>query len=234
MDLELQKRHAGERAAAYLRDGMAVGLGTGSTVRYFIEAAGRLARGGMRLVGVPTSRRTEELAKSCGIPLTDIDRAGALDLAVDGVDELDPCFNAVKGGGGALFREKVVAASAREVVWILDSTKRVAALGVFPLPVEVLPFGHTQVLRRLQREGLSPVLRMRGEGPFVTDNGNYIVDLHLQSIPNPRELLRHLTQITGIVENGLFLNFCRRAVVGTEEGALILENPAATQRGELK
>ena len=156
-----QKRIAGEKAAEYIKDGMTVGLGTGSTAYYMVEAVGRLVKAGMHLRAVPTSKATEAQALGVGIPLVSIDEVEGLDLAIDGVDQIDPAFNAIKGGGGALFREKVVASSAKEVIWIMDESKLVDAIGSFPLPVEILPYGYTHVLRQMEQAGLHPVLRVK-------------------------------------------------------------------------
>ncbi len=223
--IEEEKRIAGVKAAGFIKDGMTVGLGTGSTARYLIEEVGRRVRQGLSITAVATSQRTQELAGQLGIPLAGIDDVERIDLAIDGVDEIDGAFNAIKGGGGALFREKMVATLAREVVWIMDSSKRVSAIGAFPLPVEILPYGHRHTLRALEELSLRPVLRMDGSRPFVTDNHNHIADLHLGkgfAIPSVAAALR---SVTGVLETGLFLNTCNRIVVGAADGAMVVENP---------
>ncbi len=219
-----QKRIAGEKAAEYIKDGMTIGLGTGSTAYYMVEAVGKLVAGGMKLRAVPTSNATEAQAKSLGIPLISIEEAEYLDLAIDGVDEIDPQFNAIKGGGGALFREKVVASAAKEVIWIMDNSKLVDAVGAFPLPIEILPYGYTHVLRQMDELGLKPVLRVKDGKTFVTDNGNYIADLHLGAPMNIAEVAAKLQGMVGVLETGLFLNMCKRIIVGTDDGIKIIEN----------
>lgn len=174
-----QKEIAGRKAAEYVKDGMVVGLGTGSTAKFMVDAVGELVKNGMKIQGVPTSRATEAQARELGIPLLDINEVDHIDLAIDGVDEIDPQFNATKGGGGALFREKVVASLAKEVIWIMDESKLVDALGAFPLPIEVVPYGYTIVFKKMEEYGFNPKMRMNGEELFVTDNGNYIIDLQL-------------------------------------------------------
>ncbi len=219
-----QKRIAGEKAAEYIKDGMTIGLGTGSTAYYMVEAVGKLVAGGMNLRAVPTSNATEAQAKALGIPLISIEEAEYLDLAIDGVDEIDPQFNAIKGGGGALFREKVVASAAKEVIWIMDNSKLVDAVGAFPLPIEILPYGYTHVLRQMDALELKPVLRVKDGKTFVTDNGNYIADLHLGAPMNIADVAAKLQGMVGVLETGLFLNMCKRIIVGTDDGIKIIEN----------
>ncbi|WP_087066396.1 ribose-5-phosphate isomerase RpiA [Intestinibacillus massiliensis] len=219
-----QKRIAGEKAAEYIKDGMTVGLGTGSTAYYMVEAVGRLVKAGMDLRAVPTSKATEAQALGLGIPLVSIDEVEGLDLAIDGVDQIDPAFNAIKGGGGALFREKVVASSAKEVIWIMDESKLVDAIGSFPLPVEILPYGYTHVLRQMEQAGLHPVLRVKDGKTFVTDNGNYIADLHVGAPMDIADVASKLLGMVGVLETGLFLNMCKRIIVGTDDGVKVIEN----------
>ena len=216
------KKQAGIKAVDYVKDGMIVGLGTGSTAYYAIEEIGNRVKQGLNIKAVATSAGTESLAEQFHIPLLEIDDIDHIDLTIDGVDEIDPQFNVIKGGGGALLREKITASFSDEVIWIMDASKQVPSLGSFPLPVEILPFGCTHVLRKLS--DLRPSLRMDGDFPFVTDNGNYIIDLNL-SAPLPiTELSRRLSQIPGILETGLFLNMCSRIVVGTADGVKTIEN----------
>lgn len=219
-----QKRIAGEKAAEYIKDGMTVGLGTGSTAYYMVEAVGKLVASGVKLRAVPTSKATEAQAQRLGIPLVSIDEVESLDLAIDGVDEIDPQFNAIKGGGGALFREKVVASSAKEVIWIMDESKLVDAIGAFPLPIEILPYGYTHVLRKMEAAGLHPVLRVKDGKTFVTDNGNYIADLHIIPPMNIADVAAKLHGMVGVLETGLFLNMCKRIVIGTDSGVKVIEN----------
>ena len=219
-----QKRMAGEKAAEYIEDGMIIGLGTGSTAYYMIKKVGELVLCGLDIKAVPTSKNTEILAEKAGIPLVSIDEVKRIDLTIDGVDEIDLSFNAMKGGGGALLREKIVADIAETVIWIMDESKLVDKLGAFPLPVEVLPFGYTHVIKRLKELSFNPALRMLDGKTFVTDNGNYIVDLPLGNIVDINKVHKQLSSIIGIVETGLFLKVCKRIIVGTSNGVKIFEN----------
>lgn len=213
-----KKKLAGEGIKDYIRDGMILGLGTGSTAYYAICAVGELLEEGMDLKAVATSTATARLAAEQNIPLLSIDDVDGLDLAVDGVDEIDPQFNAIKGGGGALYREKVLASMAKEVIWVMDDSKRVSALGAFPLPVEIVPFGHRQSLARMEDLGFSPALRMVNGKPFVTDNGNYIADLHMGAPLDIPRTVEKLDAMTGVLEHGLFLRMGSRILVGTDSG----------------
>lgn len=219
-----QKRIAGEKATEYIKDGMILGLGTGSTAYYMIKKVGELVQNGMNLKVVATSKDTENLAKELHINLVKIDEVDRIDLAIDGVDEIDMNFNAIKGGGGALFREKIVAKVANEVIWIMDNSKLVDRIGAFPLPIEILPFGYTQVIRKLKEYSFNPVLRMKDENIFITDNGNYIVDLHIGISMNINDVYNKVNEITGVLEVGLFSNMCKRIIIGTNDGVKIIEN----------
>ena len=218
------KRIAGEEAAKDVRTGSVVGLGTGSTVEWTVKALGRrIVEEGLDIVGVPTSVRTEALARELGIPLTTLDENPRLDVTIDGADEVDPFFDLVKGGGGALTREKVVArASAREVI-VVDKSKLVRRLGdAFPLPVEVLPLAVTTA--RMEIETLGAEVRRRmspgGAHPYVTDNGLAILDCRFPGgIAKKAETERDINLIPGVLENGLFLGLCQEVIVGTPEGA---------------
>lgn len=218
-----QKKIAGEKAAEYVKDGMILGLGTGSTAKYLIDRIGELVKNGLKIQAVPTSNATKQQALSLGIPLLDISEVDHIDLDIDGVDEIDKDFNATKGGGGALFREKVIADLADEVIWIMDESKLVEQLGAFPLPVEILPYGYNIVLHRLEACGYHPEMRKRDGQPYVTDNGNYIVDLHLGAGMDIKAVKENLSHIVGILETGQFLNMCRRIIVGTDHGAEVIE-----------
>ena len=215
------KRRAGYRAAELVEDGMTVGLGTGSTAFYLVERLGRRVREeGLRVRCVPTSSRTEEQARSSGLTLVDFAEVRELDLAVDGADEIGPGLSLIKGGGGALLREKLVASAARRFVVIADVAKRVPVLGEFPLPVEVVPFAWQVTARRVARvTGAEPSLRLGEDGrAFVTDNGNYILDCRCRRIPDPARTERELKLLTGVVECGLFVGLAHSAIVGTDEG----------------
>jgi len=215
------KRLAAEAAAALIEDGMALGLGTGSTASHLLYALAERIRQGLRIVGgVPTSKATEELARNLGIPLTTLDAHPELDLAIDGADEIDGQLFLVKGGGGALLREKIVASVARRFVVIGDATKLVPMLGVhFPLPVEVVPFAATPVLKRLEALGAQARLRQQAGKSFITDNGNMIIDCSFASgIKDAVDLEARIETIVGVVETGLFLYMAERAIIGGPEG----------------
>jgi len=215
------KAAAGRAALAYIKAGMTVGLGTGSTAHYFIEALGRAVSDGLDISCLATSRGTEEQARKLGIPLLPIDQAGILDVTVDGADEIDPYLNLIKGGGGALYREKMVASLSRELIIIADTSKRVRMLGQFPLPVEVVPFGMEITRLRLNALGAKPKLRQDDQGePFCTDNGNYILDCHIGQISNPKALHRELKNQIGVVDTGLFFGMASRALIGHEDGSV--------------
>lgn len=221
-----KKKIAGEKAAEYVKDGMTLGLGTGSTAFYAVNAVGELVKKGMKLQAVPTSKATEAQARELGIPLLTIDEVDHIDLAIDGVDEIDPAFNAIKGGGGALYREKVVATLADEVVWIMDDSKLVEHIGAFHLPVEIAQYGSKQAMAKMAEYGWNPVLRVRDGKTFVTDNGNFIADLHLGAGFDIEDVYSKLSGMLGVLEHGLFLNMCKRIIVGTDEGVQVTENPA--------
>ena len=221
-----KKKIAGEKAAEYVKDGMTLGLGTGSTAFHAVNAVGELVKKGMKLQAVPTSKATEAPARELGIPLLTIDEVEHIDLAIDGVDEIDPAFNAIKGGGGALYREKVVATMANEVIWIMDDSKLVEKIGAFHLPVEIAQYGSKQAIAKMEAYGWNPVLRVRDGKTFVTDNGNFIADLHLGAGFDIEDVYNKLSGMLGVLEHGLFLNMCKRIIVGTDEGAVVTENPA--------
>ena len=219
-DLDTLKRAAALTAVEYVRDGMVVGLGTGSTAKHMIVALGEKVRAGMRLRGVPTSKETATLARQQGITLIDSDHAWVIDVAIDGADQVDPGFNLIKGGGGALLKEKIVAASAKQLIILVDYTKRVPVLGgSFPLPIEVIPFGWGSTARQIEALTKSPVvLRERDGLPVNTEAGHVILDVHLPRIDNPRELESALNLIPGVVETGLFVGRTDLLIVGTPNG----------------
>lgn len=215
-----------KRASQYVENGMRVGLGTGSTAAWLVKCLGERVRDeGLRIKGVPTSTRTAELAREVGIDVISLDEAKWLDLTIDGADEFDAELNLIKGGGGALLQEKIVATASDRMVVIADVSKEVETLGAFPLPVEVIPFGW-QTTQALVEEtlvsmdvlGRDSTLRMNGEVPFVTDEGNHILDLHLKRIGNARQLALVLNQMPGVVENGLFIDICDTVVLGFGDG----------------
>jgi ribose 5-phosphate isomerase A len=222
--LEMRKREAALRAIDLVTSATTVGLGSGSTARYFVEGLGqRLRDGALRdVTGVPTSDGTEALARRHGIPLTELGEQG-VDIDVDGMDEVTPALDAIKGLGGAMAREKIVAAAARRFVLIGDDRKRVTRLGErSPVPVEVLPFGVRRTGQRLRELGARPVLRLLGEHPYRTDNGNLVLDCHFEAPFDPPGLADALGGLPGVVEHGLFLGMAARAFVATATGVLEL------------
>ena len=220
------KQRAGFRAAEFVEDGMRVGLGTGTTAEWLVVRLGERVREGLRVRCVPTSRRTEEQARGLGIPLVTLGEVGELDIAIDGADEIGPHLALIKGGGGALLREKLVAAAARRFVVIADKSKRVEMLGRFPLPVEVVQFGWELTARRVAVvTRVEPVLRRDTDGePFITDNGNFILDCRCGEIPDPARTERELKSLAGVVESGLFVGMADSAVLADEESVQVIEN----------
>ncbi|WP_424941879.1 ribose-5-phosphate isomerase RpiA [Aliiroseovarius crassostreae] len=224
--IDTAKFVAAKRAVEFVEDGMRVGLGTGSTAAWMVRCLGELVRDeGLRITGVPTSSRTADLARQQGIHVVSLDEAKWLDLTIDGTDEFDADLCLIKGGGGAHLLEKIVATASDRMVVIADPSKSVDALGAFPLPLEVVPFGWQtsknlveEMLVSLDVLGQTTTLRMNGSSPFVSDEGNYILDLHLKRIGDPRRLSMVLNQIPGVVENGLFIDICDVVVVGHGDG----------------
>jgi ribose 5-phosphate isomerase A len=218
-EIEAAKRAAAQAAATQVHDGMLLGLGSGSTAELAIAALGERVRDqGLRLTGVPTSERTAEAARAAGIPLIEIPHDRPIDCTIDGADEVDPNGNLIKGGGGALLREKLVALASREVVIIADYRKRKAVLGDFPLPVVIVPFGWRATLGRLERLGHPVSLRERGGTPLVTDDDLYVADIACGRIDSPAELEQELKAVVGVVETGLFLGICHRVLYGFPDG----------------
>lgn len=217
-----KKKAAGEKATEFIKDGMIVGLGTGSTVYYTINKLGEMVANGLRIKAVSTSSSTTELAEKLRIPLVSLNEIDHVDITIDGADEVDDALNGVKGGGGALLYEKLVAVSSDKVIWVVDSSKMVKKLGRFPLPVEVIPFAHNQVLNKFKNMDFSPRVRMKNNSFFVTDGGHYIIDLYLNEIESPYELQNNLNSMPGVVEHGLFLNIADTIIVGKENSAEII------------
>jgi ribose 5-phosphate isomerase A len=219
------KRLAGEAAVTLIEDGMVIGLGSGTPATQMIYALGRRIQEGLRITGaVATSHTSEDLARKLGIPLTDLDIHPVLDLDIDGADEIDQQLRLIKGGGGALLREKIVASSALRFVVIADATKRVALLGQnSPLPVETVPFAATPVIKRLEALGATVQLRRSGENVFFTENCNIILDCFFANgIADPVELDTRIHSIVGVVETGLFLHMAESAIIGGPEGIAVL------------
>ncbi|NRA87627.1 MAG: ribose-5-phosphate isomerase RpiA [Rhizobiales bacterium] len=230
MSAESLKQKAAEAALDYVKPGMKLGLGTGSTANFFIKALGKKVANGFDVICVPTSIASQELAASLNIPLTTLDDTPALDLVVDGADELDAELNLIKGGGGALLREKIVAAASSQMVVIADDSKLVDFLGAYPLPVEVVPFGAAATIHMMKAAiksaGASGAIRQRNNidgTAFITDGGHYIYDCALAKIENPKQLAKNLNLIPGVVEHGLFIGLSKVAILATENGIKKIE-----------
>jgi ribose 5-phosphate isomerase A len=232
MTMDELKRQAAAQALEHVRDGMKLGLGTGSTAKHFVELLGERVKSGLKVIGVPTSEATRAQAEQCGIVLTTLDEIDRLDLTVDGADEVDPALNLIKGGGGALLREKIVAAASDRMIVIADDTKWVPTLGRFPLPVEVIPFGLSATRRAIvdvfTKCGLSGEMKIRTGGnghAFVTDGGHWIIDAHLGAITDAPRLAGLLGAIPGVVEHGLFIGLASTAMLAGSQGIRVFERP---------
>lgn len=226
MDAELLKRKAAARALDFVQSGMRLGLGTGSTAKHFVELLAERVRGGLDIVGVPTSEATRAQAESLGVPLTTLDETPRLDLTIDGADEIGPDLTLIKGGGGALLREKIVAAASGGMVVIADASKWVPVLGKFPLPVEVVPFGLGATRHAVDAVAAPAVssLRRGPDGhPFVTDGGHFILDIALGRIEDAPALAQRFCSIPGVVEHGLFVGLARVAILAGEDGVRVVE-----------
>ena len=217
------KEQVGIKAAEFVTDGMIVGLGTGSTAYYFVAELGRrIKEEGLQITAVTTSSVTYEQAEGLGIPLKAIDDVEVVDLTVDGADEVDPALNGIKGGGGALLMEKIVATNSKDCIWIVDESKQVETLGAFKLPVEVVQYGAENLFRHFEKKGYSPAYREKDGQRFVTDQGNFIIDLDLKVIPVAEALAEELDRTVGVVDHGLFLGMVSKVIVGTPEGPKII------------
>ena len=232
MNADAQKRAAAARALEFVRPGMRLGLGTGSTARHFVELLGERLRAGLKVVAVPTSQATRADAERAGIPLTTLDETPELDLTVDGADEIAPDLNLIKGGGGALLREKIVAAASARMIVIADRSKWVPALGRFPLPIEIASFGSGATLRAIEKaitamQKCGPLrLRQARDGhAFVTDGGHWIVDAALGKIDDPSAMAHALSGIPGVMGHGLFIGLAQTAILAGAEGVTIVERP---------
>jgi ribose 5-phosphate isomerase A len=230
MNADAQKRAAATRAVEFVRHGMRLGLGTGSTAKHFVELVGEHVRAGLDIVAVPTSEATRADAERCGIRLTTLDETPELDLTVDGADEIAPDLSLIKGGGGALLREKIVAAASARMIVIADQSKWVEKLGRFPLPIEVTPFGYSAtrmaIAKTIAGIGLSGSLTLRQDKvghPFVTDGGHWIIDGALNRIDDPQATAHALSGIPGVMEHGLFVGLAHSAIVAGPDGIKIIE-----------
>ena len=218
MTADQEKKQAALEAVKYIEDHMVVGLGTGSTAKHMIEAVGALVAEGMNLTCVPSSDATEKLAKELGIKIVALDEIEKIDVTIDGADEFDANFQLIKGGGGALLREKILAWNTKFNIIIADSSKDVEKLGAFKLPLEVIPFATKQIITFLEEEGLKPVQRMKGNDPYRTDENNNIVDVDIFEVDDLKALEIKLLKVPGIVETGLFLDTTSLIIVGKEDG----------------
>jgi len=234
MNIDQQKRAAAARALEFVEPGMRLGLGTGSTARHFVELLAQRVREGLRIVAVPTSEETQRDAQRLGVPLTSLDETPALDLTVDGADEIAPDLALVKGGGGALLREKIVASASASMVVIADESKWVRVLGRFPLPIEVVPFGLAATRAAIEAAaaaagspGRAELRKRKDAAPFVTDSGHWILDAHLDRIADPQALADRLARIPGVVEHGLFIGLAQAAVLADADGVRIVSKHAS-------
>lgn len=219
------KALVGQAAVKFIEDGMIVGLGTGSTVRYMVDALGkRVQEEGLNVIGVTTSNRTTAQAQSLGITIKDIDEVDHIDLCIDGADEIDTDFNGIKGGGGALLWEKIVNNASTKRIWIVDESKLVKRIGNFGVPVEVIPFGDQHVFNYFAKQGYHPAWRLTDDGAkYRTDEKNFIIDLKVGEIANPKTLAEDLIHTVGVVEHGLFLNRVDQVIVGRQDGPEVLD-----------
>ena len=216
------KKIAGEKAVEFIKDNMIVGLGTGSTVYYTIVKLSERIKEGLNIKAVSTSNSTTKLAESLGIPIISLNEVDYVDLTIDGADEVDDLLNGIKGGGGALLYEKLVANSSKKVIWVVDKNKMVKSLGKFHLPIEVVPFAYRQIFNKLKELGLNPVIRKNYNGYYVTDGQHYIIDLFIQKIEDPYELEKNIKMISGVVDTGLFLDIADTVIVGRENTVEII------------
>ncbi|MBC2038733.1 ribose-5-phosphate isomerase RpiA [Listeria marthii] len=218
-----QKKIAGEKACEWIKDGMIVGLGTGSTVYYTIEKLGDMVAKGLQVNGVATSEETAKQAEKLGIPLKSLNDVTEIDVTIDGADEIDADFQGIKGGGGALLREKMVANASLKNIWVVSEEKLVRNLGEFPLPLEVIPFGWKQIQRELEKDDIETNLRKQSSGEvYVTNNGNYILDIVNQTFTDTAMWQEKLAQIPGVVEHGLFLDYVDMIICGKANGEIEL------------
>ena len=222
-----QEKEAAARASLrFVKDGQVVGLGTGSTAAYFIQLLGEQVKNGLRIRGIPSSDRSREQAASLGIPLTTLDECQQIDVTVDGADEFDPQLRLIKGGGGALLREKIVASATRQLVIVADATKRVPVLGRFPLPVEVIKFAQALVKKEIEALGAQVGLRRNADGKaYLTDENNYILDCRFGQIPDADALARQLSDMPGVVEHGLFIGMASVVLLADSSNVIELEAP---------
>lgn len=224
LEQEDMKKMAAEKAVERIADGMTIGLGTGSTVKYVIKKLGEMINTGLKIEGVPTSLKTKKIAKKYGIPLVDLDEHTEIDLTIDGADEVDSYLNLIKGGGGALTREKIIAYHSKKELIVVDETKIVKKLGVgFPLPVEVIKYGWNATKKTLEQLDCTAELRKIMDEVYITDNSNYILDCDFGKINEPEVLEKEINSIPGVIENGLFVGLVDEVIVGSKQGIITLE-----------
>jgi len=228
LEKEELKKLAGEKAVDHIEDGMIIGLGTGSTIEYALRKIGKLCREGLDIKGIPTSIHTKRIATEEKIPLTTLDENPVIDLTIDGADEVDSNLNLIKGGGGALTREKIIAFNSKKVIIVIDDSKIVKCLGIdFALPVEVVKFGWTSTKKTLEEFDCQVELRkVMGDEPFITDNSNYILDCEFERIEDPAQMEIDINSIPGVVENGLFIGLVDEVIVGGKQGISTLNKEA--------
>jgi len=216
-----EKKLSAEAACDFIKDGMIVGLGTGTTAEFAVRKIGELVREGLSIRCIPTSNKTKILAESEGIPLINFSESMFIDLTIDGADEIDSDLNMIKGGGAALLREKIVASVSRKEIIVVNRSKMVDHLGEFPLPVEVVPFGWQVIFNQLESLHANPDLRLNKGHPLVTDQGNFIIDCHFRKIKNPKLLEHQLNMIPGVIENGLFINLCSKMILADGDQLIV-------------
>lgn len=235
MSNQNEKELAGRAAAELVVAGNIVGLGTGSTAYFAVIALGERVKAGLKIIGIPTSVATGELARSIGIPLSTLDEHPEIDITIDGADEVDPHLSLIKGGGGALLREKIIATASKKMIVVADSSKLVPALGKFPLPVEIIPFARAVLEKKITALGASCKLRNRADGtPLVTDEGHHILDCSFGKISNPPALALVLSNMPGVVEHGLFIGIAKMAIVGKASGVVEISARSARPRSVRK
>jgi len=224
------KQRAAEKSVSYIKDGMIVGLGSGSTVNLMLKELGKRVKEGLNIKGIPSSKKTERLANELGIPLTDFSSVDRIDIAIDGADEVDSGFNIIKGGGGSLVREKIVAAAAGKLIIVIDASKKVSKLGRFPLAIEVVPFGWEMTSRNIEALGGVPILRKHAGRVFLSDNGNYILDCKFDEMTAPKALHGKIKSLIGVVETGLFIDMLDEIVIASNGKVTIIRAGEETWR----
>ena len=224
-----EKQLAAEYVIDYIDDGTTIGLGTGSTVAFMLNKLSQRVKSGLKIKAVSTSTTTTKLATTLGIKISKLNEIDKIDLTIDGADEVDENLNGIKGGGGALLYEKIVASISKKNIWIVDSTKLVKTLGKFPLPVEVVKYGSSHLLRKFEKKGYNPVFRNTRKSLFLTDNNNYIIDLRMTKIKDPSELDKKLKSYPGVVETGLFYNIADVIIAGVGENVKVINKKKRVQ-----